>query len=118
MEKRKEKKYIYIYIYNTLLINPTIRTFSSLSLFPPNLEGNNMVGHEGKSVSSFSILHPNTLNIVAKMAKYPFCLKVPAKCLCSKTILRYVPFFKLDFLKIKFQCKTRFVENRVTSNQT
>ena len=44
----KKKRNIYIYIYYILLINPAIRTFSSLSLFPPNLEGNNMVGHEGK----------------------------------------------------------------------
>ena len=42
---KKEKKRN---MYNTLLINPTIIIFSSLSLFPPNLEENNMVGHEGK----------------------------------------------------------------------
>ena len=49
----------------------------------------------------------------AKMGIDPFRPKVVAKCPISETIERYAPILKLDFLKIEFQCKTRFLENRV-----
>ena len=32
--------------------------------------------------------------------------------------LAIYPYFKLDFLKIEFQWKTRFLENQVIGNQT
>ena len=31
----------------------------------------------------------------------------------SETIQRYTPALKVDFLKIKFQCQTQFLDNRV-----
>ena len=52
------------------------------------------------------------------MAKYSFHSKVPAKCYYSEIIYQYAPVLELNFLKIKFQCKTRFVENQVIGNQT
>jgi len=58
------------------------------------------------------------------MAKYSFHSKVPAKysfhskCYYSEIIYQYAPVLELNFLKIKFQCKIRFVENQVIGNQT
>ena len=36
----------------------------------------------------------------------------------SNTIEQYALVLKFDFLKIEFQCKTHFVENRVIGNKT
>ena len=64
-KKRKKKKNIYIYIYKILyrLIRPYELFLPSL--FSPNLEGNNMVGHVGKWVSSFSISSPQSIQYSA-----------------------------------------------------
>ena len=49
---------------------------------------------------------------------------IPLSCkTCSKMpmFLNYLgkcPCFKLDFLKIEFQWKTRYLDNRVIGNQT
>ena len=45
-------------------------------------------------------------------------LKNLAICLYFETIQVRVPILKLNFLKIEFQCKTQFVENRVWGDQT
>ena len=46
---------------------------------------------------------------------YPFWPKVPAKCPLFETNQRYAPILKHDLHKMEFQCKTRFLENRVTA---
>jgi len=47
------------------------------------------------------------------MGIYSFRWNVPAKYPISETIYGYDPVLKLDFLKIEFQYKTRFLENWV-----
>ena len=49
----------------------------------------------------------------------PFFLKkYPIKCPIFETIYKgNAPILKLDFLKIEFQFKTRFLDNRVIANQ-
>ena len=50
---------------------------------------------------------------------FPFLKKkYPIKCLIFETIYKEnAPILKLDFLKIEFQFKTRFLDNRVIANQ-
>ena len=51
-----------------------------------------------------------------KMSICLFRQNFSAKCPISETIYGNVPVLKLNFLKIEFQLKTRFLDNRVVAN--
>ena len=53
-----------------------------------------------------------------KMSFCPYFLKYLAICPCFETVQEYVPILKLNFFKIDFQCKTRFIKNQVIGNET
>ena len=46
----------------------------------------------------------------------PFHKKFSAKCPISEIIYGNAPILKFNFLKIEFQFKTRFLDNRVIAN--
>ena len=50
------------------------------------------------------------------MAICPFHQNFLAKCSMFETIYGNAPVLKLEFLKIEFQFKTRFLDNRVIQN--
>ena len=52
----------------------------------------------------------------AKMGKFPFRAKYIAFCPLSQTNQGNAPLLKLNFLKIKFQFKTRFLDNQVITS--
>ena len=52
-----------------------------------------------------------------KIGKCPFHTNFPAFCPISQTNQGNAPVLKLNFLKIEFQFKTRFLDNRVIANR-
>ena len=50
------------------------------------------------------------------MGKFPFQKINLACCLLSQTNEGTAPILKLNFLKIEFQFKTRFLDNRVITS--
>ena len=56
------------------------------------------------------------VTIQEKMGICPFHKKFSAKCPISEIIYGNAPILKFNFLKIEFQFKTRFLDNRVIVN--
>ena len=62
------------------------------------------------------IVTQSMLQVQAKMGKCSFRSNYTAFCPLSQTNQGNAPLLQFDFLKIEFQLKTRFLDNRVISN--
>ena len=71
-----------------------------------------------KKIHKFGHQMEKKIKNLGQNGDIPFSHKTYSKMSLLWNYLGKCPYFKLDFLKIDFQWKTRFLENWVIGNQT